>query len=172
MATRRGFASCSTTSYSPNALKYAPEGSHVELAASRPEAKARERFIRITVCDGGPGVPAKFRERIFDKFFRVEHHQPGADEGTRGVGIGLYLCRQIVALHGVRSVAMAAQVGSEPRSPSSCRSTVRRRRHDSCTLVAQWSLLVSASLVAYSHPSSRAGGDYDCGGGYAVTRRG
>jgi hypothetical protein len=83
-----------------NALKYAPAGSRVALTASVTETSQTGSTVKVSVSDAGHGVPAEFRERIFDKFFRVEHHRPGSDEGTRGVGIGLYLCRQIVVLHG------------------------------------------------------------------------
>jgi NtrC-family two-component system sensor histidine kinase KinB len=52
------------------------------------------------VTDTGPGVPAEFRERVFEKFFRVEHHRPGSGPDVRGTGIGLYLCREIIEAHG------------------------------------------------------------------------
>ena len=55
---------------------------------------------QVAVTDEGPGVPAEFRERVFEKFFRVEHHRPGGRNGVRGTGIGLYLCREIVRAHG------------------------------------------------------------------------
>lgn len=79
-----------------NALKYSPDGSTVRLTAR----DVGGDLVRIAVVDAGRGVPDELRERVFDKFFRVEHHRPGTDVGTRGVGIGLYLCRQIIALHG------------------------------------------------------------------------
>jgi NtrC-family two-component system sensor histidine kinase KinB len=45
------------------------------------------------VTDTGPGIPRESRERIFEKFFRLEHLSPDTPEGVQGVGIGLYLCR-------------------------------------------------------------------------------
>jgi NtrC-family two-component system sensor histidine kinase KinB len=63
--------------------------------------------VHIAVTDTGPGIAAEFRERVFDKFFRVEHQRPAGGEGVRGTGIGLYLCRQIVAAHG-------GKIGCEP----------------------------------------------------------
>jgi NtrC-family two-component system sensor histidine kinase KinB len=56
--------------------------------------------VQIAVSDTGPGVPAEFRERVFEKFFRVEHQRPDGRGSVRGAGIGLYLCRQIVEAHG------------------------------------------------------------------------
>jgi signal transduction histidine kinase len=81
-----------------NALKYTPAGGEVEVhLASSNDAPPH---LRISVTDTGPGVPEAFRERIFEKFFRVEHHQEGEAKEVRGAGIGLYLCRQIVEAHG------------------------------------------------------------------------
>jgi NtrC-family two-component system sensor histidine kinase KinB len=56
--------------------------------------------VQIRIQDTGPGVPEEFRERVFDKFFRVEHYRPGTEGGVRGSGIGLYMAREIVEAHG------------------------------------------------------------------------
>ncbi|MGH8134188.1 MAG: ATP-binding protein, partial [Steroidobacteraceae bacterium] len=45
----------------------------------------------------GPGVPPQFRERIFERFFRL-NRSDAADEG--GSGLGLAICRSIISLHG------------------------------------------------------------------------
>lgn len=52
----------------------------------------------LRVCDRGPGVPAAYRERIFEPFFRL----PGASESSGGVGLGLALVRSIAERHGWR----------------------------------------------------------------------
>jgi signal transduction histidine kinase len=52
--------------------------------------------VRLQVCDGGPGIPAAERERIFEPFYRL----PGARERDGGVGLGLSLVRQIAKKHG------------------------------------------------------------------------
>jgi signal transduction histidine kinase len=52
--------------------------------------------VVLTVCDRGPGVPAAFRERIFQPFYRL----PGATERDGGVGLGLALVKSIVQRHG------------------------------------------------------------------------
>jgi NtrC-family two-component system sensor histidine kinase KinB len=85
-----------------NALKYTPHGGRVEVhVASRQNASADGRTqMQIAVTDTGPGIPQEFRQRIFEKFFRVEHQRPGANDGVRGAGIGLYLSRQIILAHG------------------------------------------------------------------------
>lgn len=83
-----------------NAVKYTPPGGLVTVrVVSQQGAGGAAPRLHIAVTDTGPGVPAEYRERIFEKFFRVEHHQGGA-EGVRGSGIGLYLSRQIVEAHG------------------------------------------------------------------------
>ncbi|HZU99916.1 MAG TPA: ATP-binding protein [Planctomycetota bacterium] len=78
-----------------NALKYSPPGGRVSVSARRDGAQ-----VKITVSDQGPGVPEAYRERIFEKFFRVEHHLDDAQKRPPGAGFGLYLCRQIVEGHG------------------------------------------------------------------------
>jgi NtrC-family two-component system sensor histidine kinase KinB len=83
-----------------NALKYTPADGRVEIAVrARSGGPVKERS-QITVTDTGPGIPPEFRERVFEKFFRLEHLISQQAEGAQGVGIGLYLCRQIVVLHG------------------------------------------------------------------------
>lgn len=54
------------------------------------------RQARLTVCDRGPGVPAAYRERIFEPFFRL----PGTSEREGSVGLGLALARSIAQRHG------------------------------------------------------------------------
>ena len=85
-----------------NALKYTPPGGRifVESGGKAQNAGGSAETLSISITDTGPGVPAAFRSRIFDKFFRLEHHLAEARPGARGAGIGLYLCRQIVELHG------------------------------------------------------------------------
>jgi NtrC-family two-component system sensor histidine kinase KinB len=84
-----------------NALKYTPRGGEVIIRVSSRQNAAlpAAQHLQIAVTDTGPGIPPEFRERVFEKFFRVEHQQPGVVEGVRGAGIGLYLCRQIIEAH-------------------------------------------------------------------------
>jgi two-component system sensor histidine kinase KdpD len=77
-----------------NAVAYSPPGACVAVeACSRPEAGT----VTVTVADRGPGVPADELERVFEPFFR------GRRAGERaGNGLGLAICRGIVAAHGGR----------------------------------------------------------------------
>ena len=85
-----------------NALKYTPNGGGIAVESHRVTISrcGWEGSLAISIADSGPGIPIAFRPRIFDKFFRLEHHQTEGHAGARGAGIGLYMCRQIVELHG------------------------------------------------------------------------
>jgi PAS domain S-box-containing protein len=84
-----------------NALKYSPPGSPVRVRVSRPSGTAGlapgagPGRVRVTVTDRGPGVPLEDRPHLFGRFFRSR-----ATEATAGMGLGLYVSRQIVELHG------------------------------------------------------------------------
>lgn len=67
-----------------NAVKYTPSG-RVTVSA-----RAYELFARIDVADTGPGVEEAELEKLFQRFYRGE-----ASSGAEGVGVGLYLVRQI-----------------------------------------------------------------------------
>ena len=72
-----------------NACKYAAEGGEVRVAlAPRPDGSGAE----IRVSDRGPGVPAEHRERIFEKFHRVDDALIAEKSGA---GLGLGIARQL-----------------------------------------------------------------------------
>ena len=71
-----------------NALRYAPPQSAVTVTIRRRPASAE-----IEVTDAGPGIPAAERERVFERFYRVE------GDATRGTGLGLSIARAIVERH-------------------------------------------------------------------------
>jgi signal transduction histidine kinase len=82
-----------------NAIKYTPAGGGVSLRASyRPHRPGSETgpWVVVEVCDTGPGVPAAYRERIFDEFFRT----PAATTAARGEGIGLAMSRRVAQVLG------------------------------------------------------------------------
>ncbi|MGC8800491.1 MAG: ATP-binding protein [Chloroflexus sp.] len=78
-----------------NAIKYSPAGSVVSVrvrSASLPANNAPAALI--SVSDQGPGIPASEQERVFQRYYR----SPG--RRGEGLGLGLYLSREIVQLHG------------------------------------------------------------------------
>jgi signal transduction histidine kinase len=73
-----------------NAIRYAPQGTPILVAAHR-----HGDALRIEVRDHGPGIPTEDRQRIFEKFFRGQ-----SANGTAGSGLGLAIARSLVTLHG------------------------------------------------------------------------
>jgi len=78
-----------------NAAKYSDGKSNVEISVKR---DANEH-LEFAVADEGRGVPAPLREKIFDKFFRVNQADEDARE-THGTGLGLAIAKGIVEAHG------------------------------------------------------------------------
>jgi len=74
-----------------NAIKYSPAGGLIQIDAQI----TPDGWLRISVQDSGPGVPDIQRERIFERFYQFDH-----DGSAGGMGLGLYISRQIVTLHG------------------------------------------------------------------------
>lgn len=72
-----------------NAVKYAAPG------AVTVRLRGDDRHATLEVSDSGPGVPAAFRERAFERFSRVEQSRT-----TPGSGLGLSLVRAVARLHG------------------------------------------------------------------------
>jgi heavy metal sensor kinase len=85
-----------------NAIEFSPRGGRVELTAVATGGKAT-----LTVADHGAGIAAEHRERIFDRFYRVD---PSRRRSTGGSGLGLAIAREIVRAHG-------GEVRVEPRDP-------------------------------------------------------
>jgi two-component system sensor histidine kinase CpxA len=86
-----------------NAIRYAPNGSAVDVSIEASHADAR-----ISVRDFGPGVPADALEKLFQPFFRVDDSR---DNATGGVGLGLAIAQRAISLHHGRLSAENAQPG-------------------------------------------------------------
>jgi len=75
-----------------NAIKFTPKRGRIDVrAVETPEE------LRVCVADDGPGIPEKDQARIFDKFYVVVNGR-----GLSGIGLGLYIARQMIELHGGR----------------------------------------------------------------------
>ncbi len=77
-----------------NAVEFTPAGGQVTLSTW---SEADE--VGITVADTGPGIAPEERDRVFDRFYRVE---PSRSRRTGGSGLGLAICVEIAAAHGGR----------------------------------------------------------------------
>ena len=75
-----------------NALDYNKPGGRVLITASRDNG-----IVRVNVADTGLGIEPGNLDRIFDKFYRIDS---SLTYRTSGVGLGLFLARQIARLHG------------------------------------------------------------------------
>lgn len=75
-----------------NAIAYSGQGSTITIAAQR-----RGGDIVVEVADDGVGIPAAIRDRLFEWYVTGDDSAP---DGRRGLGLGLPLCRAILALHG------------------------------------------------------------------------
>lgn len=75
-----------------NAVKYTAEGGRVALAC-----EIGEEEVRVTIADTGVGIPEDDQERIFERFYRVDHSR---SRETGGSGIGLSIARGIAVGHG------------------------------------------------------------------------
>jgi PAS domain S-box-containing protein len=80
-----------------NAIKYTPPGGEVMIEAGG--RAAEPDLIQVSVHDTGCGVPKHEQARIFDRLYQVK---TGDATTEQGVGLGLYLCRELVQLHGGR----------------------------------------------------------------------
>ncbi len=73
-----------------NAHRHTPAGTRIVIAG-----QVTPHGVTLTVSDNGPGIPADARDRIFDRFHRL-------DPGASGSGLGLSIVKAIVDLHGGR----------------------------------------------------------------------
>jgi NtrC-family two-component system sensor histidine kinase KinB len=83
-----------------NAVKFTHRGGHVTLSA-----EWMEDGVLFTIMDDGVGIPPEYRQRIFERFARLENV-----DGVRGTGLGLAFCKLAVEAHGGR-IWVESEVG-------------------------------------------------------------
>ena len=72
-----------------NALKFTPKHGHIFI-----ESRISDKHTDIIIADNGPGIPEEYRNKVFEKFFRMEQSR-----NTKGNGLGLSLVAAIARIH-------------------------------------------------------------------------
>jgi len=80
-----------------NAVKYAPHSQQIHIIT-----ELLEGYVKVSVRDFGNGIDAKVLPNLFDRYFRVDH----SGKAYSGLGLGLYICSEIIRKHG-------GQIGAE-----------------------------------------------------------
>ncbi|MBA7713380.1 Adaptive-response sensory-kinase SasA [subsurface metagenome] len=78
-----------------NAIKYTPPFGTVEI-----KTEIKENFYIISVKDNGIGCTEQEKEKLFKQFGKIEHYGRGSYISTEGTGLGLYITKKLVELHG------------------------------------------------------------------------
>lgn len=77
-----------------NASKFSPVGSTIEIEIT---SDVDENIIQVAITDNGTGIDNKEHNAIFERFYRTQF---GKRAEMQGAGLGLYLCRMIIHMHG------------------------------------------------------------------------
>jgi signal transduction histidine kinase len=78
-----------------NAIKFTPEGGFVTIQARLLETDSR--FLLLEVSDTGLGISPEIGERIFERLYQVSER---TETSRKGLGLGLYICKELVTLQG------------------------------------------------------------------------
>ena len=74
-----------------NSLKYAIAPAHITISLTETNGA-----VQLKLTDNGPGIPEEYREKVFEKFFRVPN---GYRHNTKGYGLGLNYAAQVMRQH-------------------------------------------------------------------------
>jgi len=74
-----------------NSLKYGIAPVHIQI-----DLTENNGSVQLTLCDNGPGIPEEYREKVFEKFFRVPNDNR---HNTKGYGLGLSYAAQVMRQH-------------------------------------------------------------------------
>ena len=85
-----------------NAIKYAPSGGEIRITGD-----TTDRGVRMSIADQGLGIPKDQLDKVFDRFHTVQGREGATMEGP---GIGLYIVRHLVVLHG-GSISVESEFG-------------------------------------------------------------
>ena len=70
-----------------NAIKYSPSGARISVHVS---ASSDDQMAIVEIADDGPGIPTEHREKVFDRFYRIDE---GRSREAGGTGLGLAIAR-------------------------------------------------------------------------------
>lgn len=85
-----------------NAIRYSPSGTRVGIGV-----REKDDMALISVTDQGPGIPEEERDRIFERFYRIDSAR---SRRTGGTGLGLSIVKHVMQQHG-GEVSVWSQVG-------------------------------------------------------------
>ncbi len=85
-----------------NAIKYSPSGSDIRI-----EVRQDQENLYVGVSDEGSGIAEEDQQKIFTRFYRIENTQTDV---VSGFGIGLYVSKEIISLHGGK-IGVKSQLG-------------------------------------------------------------
>ena len=75
-----------------NAVKFTPEGGYIEVTS-----KCDSEKIIVKIRNSGKGIPSEEIDKIFERFYKIDKSR---SYDVKGAGLGLYLCKTIIDLHG------------------------------------------------------------------------
>ena len=91
------------TNFLSNAIKHSPKKALINLE----ESSSSKGFIKLSVSDQGKGVPKKYKERVFERFYRIDK---GRSTKVGGTGLGLSISKNLALM-------MGYSVGVESNAP-------------------------------------------------------
>lgn len=78
-----------------NAIKYTPPDGTIEI-----ESEVNDGYITVSVKDSGIGITEEEKDRLFTQFGKIERYGQGLDIISEGSGLGLYISKKVIELHG------------------------------------------------------------------------
>lgn len=81
-----------------NSMKFTPENGTITVRAHRADAES-DSFVSVSVADTGCGISPEECDKIFDRLYQAKST---VEASRKGLGLGLYICKELVSLHGGR----------------------------------------------------------------------
>ncbi len=91
-----------------NASRFSPDGAQIEIALDNQASADGKRYLTLEVRDHGEGIPEQLRDKVFERFYRVDNSR---NSETGGSGLGLSIVSSIVTRHDGKIVALETPGG-------------------------------------------------------------